>query len=179
MFVGGLVLVATGIGGIAGGTLICASANSIISSYISEASGGSSFAGWIGGMISGAFCGAGAGFAGKLFLDATKTVGLGALNKLMGSAIVAFGFGFFGSGASELVSAKIDNTPINKKDIVMYSAGMGLVTMIGGIGSGMGSALAIPIGATSTALANGLNVVCTVVTETICDLFGGIMGMLV
>ena len=54
MVAAGAALIATGIGGAAGGALICAGANSIISSYISEASGGSPDAGWAGGMITGA-----------------------------------------------------------------------------------------------------------------------------
>ena len=54
MFVAGVALVATGVGGVAGGALICAGANSMIGSYVSEATGSSSVAGWVGGMITGA-----------------------------------------------------------------------------------------------------------------------------
>ena len=49
MVVAGIAMVATGVGGVAGGALICAGANSIIGSYVSEATGGSSVAGWTGG----------------------------------------------------------------------------------------------------------------------------------
>ena len=68
-------LVATGVGGVAGGALICAGANSMIGSYVSEATGGSSIAGWVGGMITGAACGTGAGLAGNLLVQAATATG--------------------------------------------------------------------------------------------------------
>ena len=91
MVVAGVALVATGVGGLAGGSLICAGANSIIGSYISEATGGSSFAGWAGGMITGAMCGTGAGLAGKLLVDATAATGAVCLGYLAAGCVVAFG----------------------------------------------------------------------------------------
>ncbi len=176
MFVGGIALILTGVGTFAGPTFICAGANSIIGSYISEASGGSSFAGWIGGIVLGTFSGLGMGFAGELYLTATELVGISALNKMFGCLSTGFISGFFGAFASEFASAKIDNKPMNK-NATMYSAGMGLVTMIGGMFSGVGPMLGT-VGTTSVALGNVLNAVSTLLSETVCDVLGGIASML-
>lgn len=79
--------VATGVGGVAGGALICAGANSIIGSYVSEATGGSSVAGWVGGMVTGAVnclsgIGAGIGSAiqGMPAISTTTTTVANSLN---------------------------------------------------------------------------------------------------
>ena len=53
--VGGIVLCATGVGGILGGVLIGAGAGSLINGYVTEANGGDFTAGYIGGAISGGF----------------------------------------------------------------------------------------------------------------------------
>jgi hypothetical protein len=176
LFVGGIALILTGVGTFAGGTFICAGVNSIIGSYVSEASGGSSFAGWIGGIVLGTICGIGMGFAGELYLTATELVGVSALNKLFACLSAGFTSGFSGAFASEFASAKIDNRPMNK-NVAAYSAGMGLVTMIGGIFSGIGPMLGT-VGSTSVALGNVLNAVSTLLSETVCDVLGGIASML-
>ncbi len=176
MFVGGIALILTGVGTFAGPTFICAGVNSIIGSYISEASGGSSFAGWIGGIVLGTFSGLGMGYAGELYLAATELIGVSALNKLFTCLNIGFISGFAGAFASEFSSAKIDNRPISK-NVAAYSAGMGLVTMIGGMFSGAGPMLST-IGSTSVALVNVLNAVGTLLSETVCDVLGGIASML-
>ena len=53
--VGGIVLCATGVGGILGGVLIGAGAGSLINGYVTEANGGDFTAGYIGGAILGGF----------------------------------------------------------------------------------------------------------------------------
>ena len=103
MVAAGVVLVATGVAGLAGGALICAGANSMIGSYVSEASGGTTTAGWIGGGVTGALCGLGAGFSGSLLIDATTTSGATCLGYLGASEAVAFSSGFAGSLLGQLM----------------------------------------------------------------------------
>ena len=57
----GIVLCATGVGGIAGGVFIGAGAGSLINGYVTKTEGGDFAAGYVGGAISGALCGVGAG----------------------------------------------------------------------------------------------------------------------
>ena len=56
--IGGCLLVATGMGGPIGSMLISAGISSLIGGYNSLSSGGSFFAGWVGGAINGAIAGA-------------------------------------------------------------------------------------------------------------------------
>lgn len=116
------------------------------------------------------------GYAGELYLAATELIGVSALNKLFACLNIGFISGFAGAFASEFSSAKIDNRPMNK-NVAAYSAGMGLVTMIGGIFSGVGPMLST-IGSTSVALVNVLNAVSTLLSETVCDVLGGIASTL-
>lgn len=175
----GVVLVATGVGGVAGSSLICAGVNSIVGSYVSEATGESSTAGWVGGMITGAFCGAGAGFAGELFLKATTATGIACLGNLAASEIVAFGSGFFGSVAGQIVSACIDGKDIALKDTVSAAVATGSINCLAALGSGYGGAFqGLPaISTTTPILANSLNTACTLVTEALCDVLSVVSSM--
>ena len=170
-FVGGIACVATGFGGPLGGTLICASVNSIIGSYSSESTGGSSFAGWIGGAVTGTLCSVGAGLSGSLLLSATKSVGISGLAYLSASFDVAFMSGFAGSFVGQWVSSLIDGREINWEDVISSSYITGLVNCISGIGAGMGGAIiGMPdISSTTKAAANTLNTVVTIVSEAVCD----------
>ena len=176
MVVAGVALVATGVGGVAGGALICAGTNSIIGSYISEEAGGSSVAGWAGGMITGAMCGTGAGLAGNMLVQATNTVGATCLGNLVGGTAVAFSSGAAGSAVGQLVSASIDGKELDEKEIVISSMKTGAINCLSGIGAGVGTMLqGMPlISTTTTVTANSLNAVCTLVTEAVCDLLGSI-----
>lgn len=108
MVVAGVALVATGVGGPAGGTLICAGVNSIAGSYISEASGGSSVAGWVGGMITGSVSGLGASIAGNLLTRAAGVTGASCIGILAEAEAIAFFTGAAGSLAGEFAAAVID-----------------------------------------------------------------------
>jgi hypothetical protein len=176
MIVVGVAFVATGFGGVAGGALICAGANSIVGSYISEASGGSSIAGWVGGMITGGLCGTGAGIAGKLMMQATNSTGIACIGNLLGFGASAFGFGFTGSAIGQSVSAAIDNRKVDTKNVICSSIYTGMVNCLSGIGAGVGMALAdMPaISTTSTILANSANATWTIIVEAVCDFLGSI-----
>ena len=179
MFVAGVAMIATGVGGVAGGALVCASVNSIINSYTSEAAGGSSTAGWVGGMITGAICGTGAGVAGNLLTSATNTVGMACIGKAAASLGISFSFGFAGSYAGQTVSAAIDNKPLNGGDSFQSALATGAVNCYAGLGSGIGTAIKdIPlISTTSQVFANALNAGWSVTAEVIVDAFGAIISL--
>lgn len=180
MVVAGIAMVATGVGGVAGGALICAGTNSIVGSYVSEATGGSSDAGWAGGMITGAACGMGAGFAGNMLVQATETVGTACFANLIKGGMVAFGSGALGSATGQIVSATIDGTELNTRELVNSSMATGVINCLSGTGAGIGKALSeLPaIGTTSTVLANSLNAGWSLITETVCDFLGTVASLL-
>ena len=176
----GIGFVATGFGGVAGGALICAGANSIIGSYTSEASGGSSVAGWVGGMATGAICGAGAGVAGNLLVQATSSTGAACLGSMAAGGAAAFGSGTLGSAVGQSITATIDGKKLKPKDLLLSSATSGVINCFSAIGAGMGTALqSMPvISTTSTTLANSLNAAWSVVVESACDFLGTISSIL-
>ena len=180
MLVAGVALVATGVGGVAGGALISAGANSIVGSYTSEAAGGSSVSGWVGGMITGAVCGAGAGFAGSLLVNATNTVGAVCIGNIAASGAVAFSSGFVGSALGQVATASIDGMDLNTKDLVLSSAYTGAVNCFAGIMSGMGTALQnMPrLSTTTTVTANSLNAAWSIVSESVSDFLGSLPSIL-
>lgn len=180
MVVAGVALVATGAGGVAGGALICAGANSMIGSYVSESAGGSSVAGWAGGMITGAACGTGAGLAGNLFVQATSTTGAACLGNLAAGSAIAFGSGTVGSAIGQGVSAAIDGKKLNPKEVLYASTTTGAVNCLSGLGAGIGTALqGMPnISTTTTTLANSLNAAWSLVSESVCDFLGTISSLL-
>ena len=169
--VAGVALTATGVGGVLGGALICAGANSIIGSYTSEAAGGSSTAGWIGGAITGGLCGVGAGWAAKVLNVATRAVGGVCLGKVATAGAVAFGSGFVGSVAGQLATAIWDRAEVDLGNVMYSATTTGVINCLSGIGSltGIGITKAPAIGGT---LASTLNTACAVVTEVICDTLG-------
>ena len=171
MFVAGVVLVATGVGGAAGGALICAGVNSIIGSYTAESAGGSSTAGWVGGMISGVFSGFGAGVAGKILCDATNAVGIACLGEITKSIAVSFGFGALGSGAGVTASSLIDGKRVNVKSAFKTAMVGGSLNIGAALFAGMGTAIAeMPlISETSKVVANALSAGEAVVAEAIVD----------
>jgi hypothetical protein len=180
MVVAGVALVATGVGGVAGGALICAGANSMVGSYVSEATGGSSVAGWAGGMITGATCGTGAGFAGNLLVQATNATGAACLGNLAAGGAIAFGAGTVGSATGQGVTAAIDGKKLNLKEVAYSSMATGATNCLSGLGAGLGTALqGMPtISTTTTALANTLNAAWSLVSESVCDFIGTISSLL-
>lgn len=179
MFLGGIILTATGVGGVLGGALICAGANSVISSYISEMSGGSATAGWVGGLVTGGISGIGAGLAGNLFLSATEATGAACLGKLAASAATAVTFGSGAAVAGEVASAKIDNRKPNKTSMAKSAAANSSITLLGGIGSGIGSAIyQMPLISTTTKAVSGfLSATWSLITETVSDVIGSIFSI--
>ena len=174
MFVAGVTLVATGVGGVAGGMLICAGANSIIGSYTNEAAGGSSLAGWVGGMVTGAVCGLGAGIAGNLFCAATNAVNLTCIGNLFFSGTVGFGLGSIGSFSGQYITSIIDGTEFDVEKALLVSAYTGGVNCLSGIASGIGNGLkCLPeVSSTSTTLASFATAAWSVVSEAVADFFG-------
>jgi RHS repeat-associated protein len=130
MFLTGVALIATGFGSSVGGVLVCASTNSIVNSYLSEAAGGSSTAGWLGGMITGAFCGIGAGIAGNLLTSATNSVGFACLGKTIAGHGAAFGFGVAGSYAGQITSAAIEGKTFDEKKPLSQRSRLVLLTAL-------------------------------------------------
>ena len=171
MVVAGVALVATGVGGYAGGALICAGVNSVVGSYVSESSGGSSEAGWIGGMVTGAACGLGAGAAGELLLEASKEVGVACLGKAASSIGMAFSSGFAGSIAGQSISSFIDGKSLDINRALQTAATTGVVNCFSGIGSGIGNAIReMPlISTTTTTCANMLTAGWSILSEAASD----------
>ena len=179
MFLTGVALIATGFGSSVGGVLVCASTNSIVNSYLSEAAGGSSTAGWLGGMITGAFCGIGAGIAGNLLTSATNSVGFACLGKTIAGHGAAFGFGVAGSYAGQITSAAIEGKTLDEKKALESALATGVINCFAGIGAGMGNAIKdMPIiSTTSKVCANTINAGWSVVSETIVDTLSVIINL--
>ena len=181
LVVAGAALVATGVGGVAGGALICAGVNSVIGSYVSEASGGSSVAGWTGGMVTGALCGLGAGAGGSLLLSATNMTGAACLGSTALSCATSFGSGALGSAAGTFVTAKMNGKNATKKEIINAMAVGGTFNMIAGIASGMGSGIASmsTVGETTKVTANAIASGWSLMTEVINDTLSTVVGWFV
>ena len=153
--VGGIILCATGVGGILGGVLIGAGAGSLINGYVSEANGGSFVAGYIGGAISGALCGIGAGLGGMAFAAAANATNLACIGYLGLAAASSFSFGFAGNLAGTVYTSWHDsgfkNVNIDWKETFTMSVLAGTMNILAGIGSGM-SSVAAETGAVAVAL---------------------------
>ena len=171
---GGAILIATGVGGVAGGALICAGANSIIGSYTSEAAGVSSIAGWAGGFITGGICGVGAGIAGNLYINATNLANFACLGELGKSIVYSFGLGTFGSLMGQGISAALDSKQMNFRSLLVSAMTTGAINCLSGIGSAIGAAIReVPMTSTTSAgLANALDAATTAITELVCDFIG-------
>lgn len=79
--------------GILGGALLTAGVSSMVGGYISEQSGGSFTAGWVGGAVAGFVAGLGAGFGASLYHAATIST-TGGTFYAMGSFVAAGSLGF-------------------------------------------------------------------------------------
>ena len=125
-------------------------------------------------MITGAFCGTGAGFAGNLFISATSATGATCLSYLAGSGMAAFGSGFTGSLAGQGVSAAIDGRKLNAKEAVCSAIKTGTVNCLSGIGAGIGNAIkGMPeFTTTTTTVANSVNSGWSAIWEMVCDFLG-------
>ena len=132
----GIVSCATGFGGIIGGVLLSAGVESLIGGYTNELSGGDFDVGCIGGMISGALCGTGAGLGGLAFQAATESANLACIGYLMFGSFLSFAGGFSGSFIGSMYINNHDhNSVTNKLDInelLLKSTIMGLFNIVGG-----------------------------------------------
>lgn len=153
--VGGIILCATGVGGILGGVLIGAGAGSLIGGYVSEASGGSFAAGYIGGAISGALCGVGAGLGGMAFAAAAEVSNFACMGYLGLAAVSSFGFGFAGNLTGTVYTSwhnsGFRSVDIDWQETLTMSAFAGTLNILAGIGSGM-SSVAAEVGKAAVAL---------------------------
>lgn len=130
--------------------------------------GGSFFAGWVGGEISGAATGFGlssGATAIKEVLDATVTAGSGvvkSLGTIIGKAFVGGGAGgFFGSISTQV----IDNKSLSNID---YQEALS-----NGVINGLSAALSSPFGFTSNAIreaSKGISVIVSTIIEGVFDL---------
>ena len=139
--IGGIILCATGVGGIAGGVLIGAGAGSLINGYVAKANGGDFTAGYIGGAISGALCGVGAGFGGLAFMTAANVTNLACIGYLALGATVSFAGGFVGNLAGTVYTnwhnSGFERVTIDWQETFVLSAMTGALNVFAGIGSGM------------------------------------------
>ena len=180
MVVAGIALLATGVGGVAGGALICAGANSIIGSYTSEAAGGSSIAGWAGGMVSGAICGLGAGVAGKLFLSATQLTGAACIGTIALSGTVSATTGAVGAVLGTVITSRIDRKKLYKSKMLRAAAIGASFNMAAGFLSAIGSGIAdMPlISETTKVVANAISTSWSITSEIVVDFFNTVVAML-
>ena len=143
--VGGILLtVATaGIGSVIGGALIGAGAGSLINGYVTEANGGDFTAGYIGGAISGALCGLGAGFGGAAFVAASEAVNFACMGYLALGVTASFAGGFAGNLAGTVYTSwhnsGFKSVDINWGETIGMSTIMGLLNIFAGVGAGMSS----------------------------------------
>ncbi|MDY5982811.1 MAG: RHS repeat-associated core domain-containing protein, partial [Anaeroplasma sp.] len=141
--VGGIVLCATGVGGILGGVLIGAGAGSLINGYVTKANGGDFTASYIGGAISGALCGVGAGLGGMAFAAASEVANLACVGYMALGVTASFAGGFAGNLAGTVYtswhSSEFKNVDINWGESLATSAIMGSLNILAGKGSAMSS----------------------------------------
>lgn len=141
--VGGIVLCATGVGGILGGVLIGVGAGSLINGYVTEANGGNFVAGYIGGAISGALCGVGAGLGGIAFAAASEVTNLACIGYLALWVAASFAGGSAGNLAGTVYTSwhnsGFKNVDINWGETLTTSAIMGSLNIFAGMGSAMSS----------------------------------------
>ena len=166
--IAGVILTATGVGGVLGGVLISAGVGSLINGYINEASGGSFGAGWVGGLVSGALCGLGAGFAGSLMLAATNIVGMASVGLAVSGVAVSFALGTAGNMLGSWLTSAIDNKRFDAMSTFKDSLVLGILNVFAGFGSGMANAA---FNAGAGAAYKVLTTIITMSTEGFYDIF--------
>ncbi len=179
-FVGGVVMIATGVSCVAGGVLLCAGVNSIIGSYSSEASGGTSLAGWTGGFITGALSGLGAGWGGKLLMRASNSINFACIGNLFGGLSTSFSLGFAGSMTGSVVTDMLNGEQFDVENGVISSVLNGLTTIIAAFAAAMNTAISETLlyGDTTPVVVNTVNSVFSVVAEFFVDILNIFANML-
>ena len=149
-------------------------------SYTSEASGGSSIAGWTGGMITGALSGYGAGKAGTMFIAASDLTGTACLSQVALGGVTSFGFGAIGAGAGTITTAAINGQKLNGKDIFSAAVTGGAINMLAGVASAIGSGVyKMPaISETSKVAASALSTSWSIAAEVVCDAVSVVIGLI-
>jgi len=168
--VSGLILCATGVGGILGGVLLGAGAGSLINGYVTEASGGDFTAGYIGGAISGAFCAVGAGIGGLAIIAASEAVGMSVIGLLALGIGVPFAGGVGGNIAGTIATYAID--PNSKISDINWSETIKMATLTGALNGLIGIASSVSTGFANMALEAGLEFD----TVIACRLLAGIVA---
>lgn len=137
----GIALIATGVGGFAGGALLSAGINSMVTGYLNEAQGGSFTAGWAGGAVLGGIAGTGASLGGNALLAASSSVGGQAILELWKSIAYSFVGGYSGSLAGAVLISALDQTPPTWKSWNNNAVLCGILNFYGGFGGEISSAV--------------------------------------
>lgn len=146
LIVAGIAMCATGFLGILGGIFLSAGVNSLLNGYINEANGGEFWAGYCGGIITGALCGLGAGLGGAAFIAASNTANLACLGYLSLGVVASFAGGFLGNIAGTVYTSWHDSgfesVNINWDETLQMSTLMGTLNIFAGLASGTASIVA-------------------------------------
>ena len=154
--VGGTILIAGGATGPAGAMLLAAGTSSLINGHISQKSGGSFFAGWVGGQASGAFAGFGLNYAAPLYNAATFANTTSSVLTYASDAFCLSGlFGFLGGFASSSFTQLIDKGTIDPNK----AAKSGFFSCLGSVFATPFSAIPSIISKAAPGLAGGISVV--------------------
>ena len=162
---GGIVLCATGVGGAAGAALLGAGVSSLAGGYINKAQGGSFFAGWIGGEISGGLTGGG--------------FGLGEVLKLgfAGTEVLALSSGFLGGAGGSAVSQKIDNGYVDTTDALNDGLINGLFAGVAGVFGQIPAAIkSAGAGAIGKVMSSGISLINEVIFDGFSSYFSSTNG---
>jgi hypothetical protein len=132
MMVGGIVLMATGVGGVAGSLLLAAGAGSLLGGFTNEELGGSFIGGWVGGGIVGTAVALGGAVGSGLLFSAAETTGYAALGFSMASLPCAFLIGAAGGGLGSFLSQAIDKGTkgVDWEEVAFRSAYSGFLGIV-------------------------------------------------
>ena len=164
--VGGGILLTTGVGGPAGTILLASGVSSLFGGYANELNGGTFFAGWAGGEVSGLLTGVGFASGGGAVSNIVKGIAVTGRDVLKSLGITvgsAFAGGSSGGFVGNLINQTLDGREINTQEAVSS-----------GLASGIIAAIASPFGLTTYATAEaskGISALISAVNEGTFDLF--------
>lgn len=131
--VGGGILLATGAGGPAGTMLLASGVSSLFGGYANELNGGSFFAGWAGGEVSGLLTGVGFASGGGAVSNIVKGVAVTGRDVLKSLGITvgsAFAGGSSGGFVGSLINQTLDGKEINTQETVSSGLTNGIIAAI-------------------------------------------------
>ena len=164
--VGGGILLTTGVGGPAGTILLASGVSSLFGGYANELNGGTFFAGWAGGEVSGLLTGVGFASGGGAVSNIVKGIAVTGRDVLKSLGITvgsAFAGGSSGGFVGNLINQTLDGREINTQEAVSS-----------GLANGIIAAIASPFGLTTYATAEaskGISALISAVNEGTLDLF--------